>query len=635
MSKVGEGRTSDLIKRFENLALDSKTNGPPIRMPKRPSATTTPAKPTTLATAAEGTHLPKPSSDSQPHQISTSVSAALVKGDQEEPDTPPAHMAKPAGAATSSIQDLMTISSYSYTHANSAASTPTSATGAASANSPRQPERRQSLVSGRSRSNTTESVSRVSQSEGQQQQRKVSNPLEPRQKTLITALNRRANIDASIQASSRSWLNSAERRIDEARLDVDSGDLENAYLRFMIACNILSEKIPKQKDFESVRKDPKYVRLHKDISTYVLDELEKLAVELRKRPYVEPKRSVLTPEQVEKMESSFAQKFPENPLSSPLVSGSISAAAVQPSLSDNKWLAARHSTFDEIDAQARRIDANQSHANDTGAVLTGVPGMSRNQPNGIIATTINSPTDGADYASRVGKATIEYFDPNATTCTPKELWGLLEQSRTGVNGRPTVLILDIRPHQDYVWGHIDHRHIVNVDPIGLDKQKCTSKEIASSLVLVSEEQQLWFRQRDDFDIVVYVSQAARSFSDSRSTELPALESVNSAIYHYEFDKPLKRSPLFLIGGFDAWARAMGSERCVWSDDARKSVARASDARVAKNPIMRVTPQPEVTPYSASNYTAYYPPAAAAAVALTANVVPSTDMHAQPGVAGSV
>ncbi|KAJ2585210.1 ubiquitin-specific protease doa4, partial [Coemansia sp. RSA 1804] len=228
------------------------------------------------------------------------------------------------------------------------------------------------------------------------------------------------------------------------------------------------------------------------------------------------------------MESSFAQKFPENPLSSPLVSGSISAtAAAQPSLSDNKWLAARHSTFDEIDAQARRIDANQFRANDTS-----VPGMSRNQSNGIIATTISSPTDGADYASRVGKATIEYFDPTATTCTPMELWGLLEQSRTGVNGRPTVLILDIRPHQDYVWGHIDHRHIVNVDPIGLDKQKCTSKEIASSLVLVSEEQQLWFRQRDDFDIVVYASQAARSFSDSRSTELPALESVNSAIYHY-------------------------------------------------------------------------------------------------------
>ncbi|KAJ2579014.1 hypothetical protein EV177_010835, partial [Coemansia sp. RSA 1804] len=142
-------------------------------------------------------------------------------------------MAKPAGAATSSIQDLMTISSYSYTHANSAASTPTSATGAASTSSPRQPERRQSLMTGRSRSNTAESASHVSQSEGQQQQqqRKVSNPLEPRQKTLITALNRRANIDASIQASSRSWLNSAERRIDEARLDVDSGDLENAYLR--------------------------------------------------------------------------------------------------------------------------------------------------------------------------------------------------------------------------------------------------------------------------------------------------------------------------------------------------------------------------------------------------------------------
>ncbi|KAJ1783174.1 hypothetical protein LPJ59_006650, partial [Coemansia sp. RSA 2399] len=267
MSKVGEGRTSDLIKRFESLALDSNSSGTPIRMPKRSSALP-------VTTTTEGVPRSKLPSDAQPPHISTAVSTAPPAKEGQGPvASPPAHVPNSADSASSSVQDLMTISSYSYSH-----TTP------ASASSPRQPERMQSLLPGRSRANTTESVVRLSQTEAPKQ-RMPSNSSANRQKTLVTALNQRANIDPAIQASSRSWLNSAERRIDEALLDLDSGDLENAYLRFMIACNIISDKVPKQKDFDSVKKDPKYIKLHKDMSARILDELEKLSVELRRRPY--------------------------------------------------------------------------------------------------------------------------------------------------------------------------------------------------------------------------------------------------------------------------------------------------------------------------------------------------------------
>ncbi|KAJ1766307.1 ubiquitin-specific protease doa4, partial [Coemansia sp. RSA 1843] len=652
MSKVGEGRASDLIKRFERLALDSNSSGPPIRIPKRSSAL--PATTTTV----EGAQWSKLPSGSQSPHTSTAAATAYAKDDQESAAAAPSHMPNTASSTTSSVQDLMTISSYSYAHASPA-----------SASAPGQPERMQSLLPGRARANTTESVVRLSQIEALKQ-RKPSNSSGSRQKTLVTALNQRANIDPAIQASSRSWLNSAERRIDEAMLDLDSGDLENAYLRFMIACNIISEKIPKQKDFDSVRKEPKYIKLHKDVATRILDELEKLASELRKQPYMEPKRSVMTPEQVDKMESNFAQMYPENPLSSPLTAGfSATASEAQPSMlhqmkhsgvengiatsspatstSDSRWLAARQSKFDEIDAQARRIDANVHSSRAHNPMLPGVSIVNRGQPRNRNAMAISPPTDEAEgYDSRAGKASIDYFDPNATTCTPKELWGLLEQSRTGVSGRPMVLILDIRPHQDFVWGRIDHRHIVNIDPIGLDKQKCTARDISASLMLVSEEQQMWFRQRDEFDIIVYASQSARSFSDAASTEIPALEAVNRAIYHYEFDNPLKRSPLFLIGGFDAWARAMGSNKCIWSDDARKSLAQLSGVRAAKSPKIQPTPQPDI-PSSMTGVPSGAPNAVSNALASLngsqnrphysspASGGPSAGVNVQPAAVGSV
>ncbi|KAI9503111.1 hypothetical protein BX070DRAFT_224763 [Coemansia spiralis] len=576
MSKLGDGRTSDLIKRFESLALDTKS-GPPIRMPKPATKLSSVVPATATATAGAESAWKKLPSDSQPP---ASTAPAAPNATETAETSAPAVSAKPA-TSTSSTQDLMTISAYSY---------------AQNPGSPKQPERMQSLLPGRSRANTTDSVVRNTFVQSKSSPDTLS---AMRRRSLVTALNQRANIDPAIQASSKSWLTSAERRIDEARLDLESGDLENAYLRFMIACNIVSEKLPKQKDFEFVRKDPKYVKLHKDIATHVLDELEKLSTELKKRPYVEPvQRIVLTPDQVDKMEAQFTHMYPENPLDTSIVDSSAQPSALRPmkrsgsedgavsssvsSTSDNRWLAARQNKFDEIDAQANRIDASAQSSRAQGIMLPGVSIVNRSQSSNRVAMAISPPLGAIGEDTENARAGMEYFDPNATTCTPQELWNLLDRSRTGVNGRPMVLILDVRPHQDFIWGRINHRYVVNIDPIGLDKHKCTSAEITSSLVLVSEEQQEWFRRRDEFDVVVYVSQSTRSFSEANSKELLALEAVNRAIYHYEFEKPLKRPPLFLIGGFDAWSRVMSSEQCLWSEEARRSQV-LPETQVASSP----------------------------------------------------
>ncbi|KAJ2527919.1 hypothetical protein EV175_007502, partial [Coemansia sp. RSA 1933] len=140
--------------------------------------------------------------------------------------------------------------------------------------------------------------------------------------------------------------------------------------------------------------------------------------------------------------------YPENPLESPLTPGSAAAAA---SSSDSRWLAARQSKFDEIDAKARIIDASAHPPQAQDRMVPGVSVVGRGRPSNRNAMAISPPMNGtAECDAGAEKTGIEYFDPNATTCTAKELWALIEQSRTGIGGHPMVLILDIRPHQDYV-----------------------------------------------------------------------------------------------------------------------------------------------------------------------------------------
>ncbi|KAJ1950231.1 ubiquitin-specific protease doa4 [Linderina macrospora] len=90
---------------------------------------------------------------------------------------------------------------------------------------------------------------------------------------------------------------------------------------------------------------------------------------------------------------------------------------------------------------------------------------------------------------------------------------------------------------------------------------CSSKDIEKSLVLVSEEQQDWFRRRDEFDIVVYMDQSSRNSNEKGLRELVA------AIYHYEVEKTLRHSPLLLIGGMDGWEKEVGVDKCLWSSEA--------------------------------------------------------------------
>ncbi|KAJ2879056.1 ubiquitin-specific protease doa4, partial [Coemansia aciculifera] len=283
----------------------------------------------------------------------------------------------------------------------------------------------------------------------------------------------------------------------------------------MKAGNIL-KLLPKQRDFDVVSKDPKYAHLRSEFSTTIINDMEQLSADFKKLPSTESsardadQNIRVSAEKLGQMESDFAKQYPVVPLKA--------TDAVESSKQESPWLARQMNDFNEIDAQARLIDASaQVQANSQAHGLRGVSIVGSGSSNRVAMAISPHLSKNTEIAPTNG----EFFDSNTTTCTPAELLGLLDRSRTGGNGRPTVLVLDVRPHQDYVWGRIDHKYTVNVDPIGLQK-KYTSAEIESSLAIVADEQQKWFRRRDEFDLIVYVCQSARSFGDSGSTEVSAI-----------------------------------------------------------------------------------------------------------------
>ncbi|KAJ2598765.1 ubiquitin-specific protease doa4 [Coemansia sp. RSA 1721] len=381
--------------------------------------------------------------------------------------------------------------------------------------------------------------------------------------------------------------------MDEARLESSAKNSEAAYLKYMLASNILYGQLPKLRDYATIKTDVRYKKLDKEFHDRVIHELEKLADELRKLPYVEPvsrlpESQSEAVEQLGQIESEFAQKYPDLQLSHSMASiDSLASPQHKPisathnhmdgttpssvnSATSLQWLATERNRVDEIDAQAQLVDAQARMIDGAkpANALQGVSVISHGNPRVAVALSPQLASIGENDASS------EYVSSSTTTCTPSELYGYIERSRTSSDGRPTVLVLDVRPHQDYVWGHIDHKYTVNVDPLGIQKG-CSSTDIESAMALAPDEQQDWFRRRDQFDIVVYMGQSIHSFSDSASKEIVYLESLNSAIYHYEYERPLKHPPLFLIGGFDAWTQEMGNRHCAWSEEARRSMARST------------------------------------------------------------
>ncbi|CAG8507712.1 20538_t:CDS:2 [Dentiscutata erythropus] len=132
------------------------------------------------------------------------------------------------------------------------------------------------------------------------------------------------------------------------------------------------------------------------------------------------------------------------------------------------------------------------------------------------------------------------------------------------NNPPNILLLDIRLRSIFEMGHIKTKNIVCLEPYLLENG-ISSVTLESNLKTYPEHEQKLFAERHTFDLVVYYGHDSEIMTKNSSTNLV------QAIFENEFQKPLKRYPVFLVGGFVAWEQSIGEagvERNVYNNNSQ-------------------------------------------------------------------
>ncbi|KAJ3716264.1 hypothetical protein DFJ43DRAFT_1134617 [Lentinula guzmanii] len=159
------------------------------------------------------------------------------------------------------------------------------------------------------------------------------------------------------------------------------------------------------------------------------------------------------------------------------------------------------------------------------------------------------------------------------TCTPKELYNYLLDHK--------VILLDVRERAEFEKGHIESWKgsqgvacVVCIEPNVLRRENVTSDTIEDSLSLAPTSEASTFNNRHKFELVVLYDKSSASFSSTPSSLVasgafsnnntiseasnPDMTTLLRAIWEREFKKTLKRMPMMLIGGYEAWVKEFGT-----------------------------------------------------------------------------
>ena len=160
--------------------------------------------------------------------------------------------------------------------------------------------------------------------------------------------------------------------------------------------------------------------------------------------------------------------------------------------------------------------------------------------------------------------------------------------------RYNVLLIDVRPRDQYDTGHIYAKSIICIEPLAL-KANVSAEELEERLVVSPEHEQSLFEQRNVFDLIVYYDQDTDSVSyiagSPVGTTAPHLRALYDTLYEFNEYKPLKdgRPPALLQGGLDAWVDLVGKQSLATSSTAAVmgSLRARRPIQVPGRPIGRV------------------------------------------------
>ncbi|KAL3475595.1 hypothetical protein BJX99DRAFT_229234 [Aspergillus californicus] len=206
-------------------------------------------------------------------------------------------------------------------------------------------------------------------------------------------------------------------------------------------------------------------------------------------------------------------------------------------------------------------------------------------PNGLDDNPYRSRTpNGVHSVKGPGSTTADL--PHRSTITTQEL---LDHLR-----RYNILLIDVRPREDYDGGHIYAKSVICIEPVVL-KENVSAEELEERLVMSPEHEQTLFERRNEFDMVVYYDQTTNSNSylagPPIGTTAPHLRALYDTLYEFNAYKPLKdgRPPALLLGGLDAWIDLLGQQSLATSSTAAVLASMQSRRPVARpgRPLGRV------------------------------------------------
>ncbi|GAA5908331.1 hypothetical protein JCM6882_006804, partial [Rhodosporidiobolus microsporus] len=150
--------------------------------------------------------------------------------------------------------------------------------------------------------------------------------------------------------------------------------------------------------------------------------------------------------------------------------------------------------------------------------------------------------------------------PFSTEVRPNELWQYLQTAKGEKGEGPRVLLLDVRSRDEYERARIKGETVC-LEPISL-RNNIRSSDIEDSLSLGPPHEAAIFSSRNFYDIVVIYDRSSSSLPTTAPTSTSSdaqrvLWNLGSAIYEREFYKSLKRQPLLLRGGWEAWEKQVG------------------------------------------------------------------------------
>ena len=137
----------------------------------------------------------------------------------------------------------------------------------------------------------------------------------------------------------------------------------------------------------------------------------------------------------------------------------------------------------------------------------------------------------------------------------------------GLTKKYNVLLIDVRSREEFDYGHVNASSIMCIEPVSL-RTGISAEELEERLVVSPHSELTLFERRNEFDYVVYYDQGTTSDQFLRGAPTNkvafALRLLHDTLHEFNYYKQLRRPPIMLLGGLDAWIDIFGPHSLVKS-----------------------------------------------------------------------